>query len=126
MWPQHDVSFSERHLAKLRIVVLCCLAATLIQLTWANTAHADTRSITDYLQRGGDQVVVVPNGTYSGGSISAPHAQTDGPYKGWLVLVAQTPKGVVVDMTNGPLILEGGTSRVLFVGFKFINGTLKV
>ena len=36
----------------------------------------------------GDQVVVVPNGTYRGGEVNAAHPATSGPLKGWLVLVA--------------------------------------
>ncbi|HEY2812553.1 MAG TPA: hypothetical protein VGJ03_03705, partial [Acidimicrobiales bacterium] len=80
--------------------------------------------VTDYVALGGDQVVVVPDGTYSSGTVSAPHPATGGPYGGWLVLVAQDPGQVVVDMAAQDLVLAPATSRVLFVGFRFTNGRL--
>ena len=49
-----------------------------------------------------------------------------GPLKGWLVLVAETPHGVVVDLSSGMLNLYPTTSRIMFVGFKFINGMVKI
>jgi hypothetical protein len=72
----------------------------------------------------GDQVVVVPNGTYRGGEANTAHPATSGPYKGWLVLVAQSPRGAVIDMRDAPLTLGSNASRVLFVGFKFVNGSI--
>jgi hypothetical protein len=84
------------------------------------------RDLANYVKLGGDQVVVVPNGVYSARSVTAPHAPTNGKYKGWLVLKAQSPYGVVVDLSRGPLTLEAGTSRVLFVGFKFVKGSVDV
>jgi hypothetical protein len=86
----------------------------------------------------GDQAVTVANGTYAAGAIStASHASTGGTYGGWLVLVAATPGSVIVDMappagwtssdTNTyDLDLSGTTKRVLFVGFKFINGKVYI
>ncbi len=70
----------------------------------------------DLISASGDQVVIVPDGVYEGLTVEAPHPETDGPLDGWLVLVAQTPHGVVV---TGDLTLEAGTSRVMFVGFRF-------
>ena len=84
------------------------------------------RNITTYVKQSGDRVIVVPNGTYSAGAVTAPHAATSGPYKGWLVLKSQSRHGVVVDLGGAPLTLEGATSRVLFVGFRFVNGPIYV
>jgi hypothetical protein len=107
--------------------VLAWLAVTVApQATIAGAATGGEPAITDYIGRGGDQVITVPNGTYQGGSISADHPATDGPYHGWLVLQAESPHGVVVDLSRNPLVLDVGTSRVLFVGFKFIDGTIDV
>src|SRR5437762_246831 len=75
--------------------------------------------ITKYISLAGDQAVVVPNGTYAPGTVTTAHPETSGPYKGWLVLVAESPGDVVVDLSKDHLTLEAGTSRVLFVGFKF-------
>ena len=95
-------------------------------------------SIVDYVKMAGDQVVVVPNGTYVGGDVTAAHAATSGPLKGWLVLVAQTPGGAVVDLSypgkalsngltaKGDLFLRDGTTQVLFAGFTFVNGAVQV
>jgi hypothetical protein len=83
-------------------------------------------NIGDYVSMRGDQVVVVPNGVYRGADVNAGHRATSGPLKGWLVLVAQSPGGAVVDMRSTPLQLGSGTSRVLFVGFKFVNGSVTV
>lgn len=73
----------------------------------------------------GDQIVVVPDGTYAGGEVRAEHPETDGIYRGWLVLVAETRGGVVVDLSEEELELEPGTSRVMFVGFAFENGRVR-
>jgi hypothetical protein len=83
-------------------------------------------NIGDYVSMRGDQVVVVPNGVYRGADVNVGHPATSGPLKGWLVLVAQSPHGAVVDMRSSPLHLEAGTSRVLFVGFQFVNGSMTV
>jgi hypothetical protein len=83
-------------------------------------------NIGDYVSMRGDQVVVVPNGVYRGADVDAGHPRTNGPLKGWLVLVAQSPRGAVVDMGSAPLNLGAGTSRVMFVGFKFVNGSVTV
>jgi hypothetical protein len=84
------------------------------------------RKLTDYIKLPGDQVVVVRNGTYTAGDVNAPHPATGGPYKGWLVLKAESKHGVVVDLGGAPLTLNSGTSRVLFVGFRFVNGPMFV
>jgi hypothetical protein len=84
---------------------------------------AASPGLVDYVTLPGDQVVTVPDGTYSGGSITAPHPETVGPYGGWLVLQAETQHGVTV---TGDLVLEAGTSRVLFVGFRFVDTRLFV
>jgi hypothetical protein len=81
-------------------------------------------NITDYVQLAGDQVVVVPDGNYFGGTVQGSHPATSGPFGGWLVLVAEHQHGVVVDMSSADLVLAAGTSRVLFVGFRFTNGRL--
>jgi hypothetical protein len=83
-------------------------------------------NLADYVRLAGDQVVVVPNGTYRGESVTAAHPATSGPLKGWLVLVAESKHGAVVDLTGSALRLESGTSRVMFVGFKFVNGSIFV
>jgi hypothetical protein len=107
--------------------MLWALAVALVPLTSnARAAAATVPSITDYISRAGDQVVTVPDGTYSGGTVATAHPSTSGPYKGWLVLVAESPPGVVVDMSQKPLVLDLGSSRVLFVGFTFVNGTMSV
>src|SRR5436190_12248317 len=109
----------------IRLAAMVC-AALLLGSVWVapSRAHAGTpSSVTDLASLPGDQVVVVPNGTYKGGgTVNAPHPATSGPYKGWLVLVAETKGGVTVDMSTSNLTLGPTTSRVLFVGFKFING----
>ncbi len=73
-------------------------------------------NLLDYFVQPGDQIVTVPNGTYNGGTISAPHPETTGRYDGWLILQAETKHGVTV---TGELRLEAGTSRILLVGFQF-------
>ncbi len=88
--------------------------------------------ISKYLTLPGDQIVVIPNGTYSAGtdpvkkdlSVKAPHPATNGQYGGWLILVAEDPYQVVVDLYNTGLTLESPSARILFVGMSFINGTL--
>ncbi len=86
------------------------------------------------MQLGGDRVVVVPDGVYRAGVVTAPHGATNGPYGGWLILVAQHPGQVVVDMLNDPdpyynnehsLRMQAGTSRVMFVGISFRNGIIR-
>jgi hypothetical protein len=84
------------------------------------------RDLTRYLTLVGDQVVTLRDGTYTAGTVTAAHPETSGPYKGWLVLVAQTPHKVIVDMTSAPLTLNVGSSRVLFVGLTFTDGTVDI
>jgi len=117
-------------------VPLVALAAALVAVPLSGAVHGSgglalpaptylSHNIDDYVALAGDQVVVVPDGTYTAGSVQAPHAATSGPYRGWLVLVAQDRGQVVVDPGFGNrLWLQGGaagaaTSRVLFVGFSF-------
>ena len=83
-------------------------------------------NIDNYIAQRGDQVITVPNGTYSAGTVNASHPATTGAYRGWLVLRAQSKGGVVVDMAASPLTLGASTSRVVFVGFTFVNGPLYV
>jgi hypothetical protein len=82
------------------------------------------RDLRSYTKLAGDQVVVLPNGTYTAGTVSAPHNATNGIDKGWLVLEAQSPGGVTVNLANTGLTLDASTSRILFVGFKFVNGPI--
>ena len=128
MRSNEHVAIADRRLAHLGFFILCgVVALSLIPLAWLLRAGAGAvPTITDYISKSGDQVVTVPNGIYTGGTVTAAHPETAGPYKGWLVLVAQSPRGVVVDMTKDPLIIDNGSSRVLFVGFKFINGTMSI
>jgi hypothetical protein len=94
------------------------------------------------VQLPGDQVVTVKNGTYNSGNltygeITTTHAATSGLYDGWLILKAETQGGVTIDLAPtdsfitsnqasfngaGPLTMTGGSKKVLFVGFRFING----
>jgi hypothetical protein len=92
---------------------------------------------TSLVDRPGDQVIVVPNGLYTAGPIATNRAVTAGTQKGRLVLVAQTPGQVIVDQSppgtalagglvaNGDLEFRNSTPRVVFVGFKFQNGTIR-
>jgi hypothetical protein len=81
-------------------------------------------NIDSYITLAGDQVVTVPNGVYTAGSVTAPHAATSGPFHGFLVLRAESEHGVVVNLANSPLTLNAGTSRIVFVGFTFVNGSV--
>jgi hypothetical protein len=94
-----------------------------------NAAPAPTNlgtNITDYVRQRGDQVITVPDGTYRAGPVNAPHPATDGAFNGWLVLRAESLHGVVVDLRGAQLDLQAGTTRVLFVGFRFVNGSVDV
>ena len=84
-------------------------------------------SIADYVKQPGNQVIVVPNGTYRGSKgqeLVPPARDTSGADDGWLVLVAQTKGKVVVDLASAELDFGPGDWRVLFVGFTFVNGTI--
>ncbi len=85
-----------------------------------------TTNLADFINLPGDQAVVVPNGVYRARDVDAPHPATTGRFKGWLVLVAQSQGGAVVDLSQAPLTLGAGTSRVMFVGFRFVNGSVFV
>jgi hypothetical protein len=119
----------------LAFVLLCTSACTAVQassrpptkprLTNIVVGPA-SHQLADFLTMAGDHVVVVPNGVYSAGDIEAPHPATNGPLKGWLVLMARSPGGVVVDLSNARLLLGPDTTRVMFVGFQFVNGSIFV
>jgi hypothetical protein len=79
--------------------------------------------LASYLTMPGDQVVTVPDGTYAGATVAATHDETDGQYGGWLILQAESQHGVTV---AGDLYLGPGTSRVLFVGFRFDSAEVVV
>jgi hypothetical protein len=85
-----------------------------------------SNDIGDYTRQPGNQIIVVPNGRYrgSGNTITPPPRDTSGRMHGWLVLVAETRGGAVIDLANAPLELGKGDWRVLFVGFRFVNGTV--
>src|SRR5436190_2575232 len=108
-------------------LLLGVLGALLPSALRPTAAFGASGSITSFISRPGDQVITVPNGTYTGGgTVNAPHPATAGRYKGWLVLVAQSKGGVTVDLSTSNLTLGPSTSRVLFVGFKFVNGMFVV
>jgi hypothetical protein len=86
---------------------------------------APPTDIREFIGLAGDQAVVVPAGTYSAGSVTAPHPRTSGRLGGWLVLVSETPGGAVVDLSGGDLVLEARTSRVMFVGLAFRDGAVR-
>jgi hypothetical protein len=126
-------SWVERHCRRHAQVVVPALALTavLVAVPLASSVHGSSglalpapryisNNIDDYLALPGDQVVVVPDGTYSAGTVAAPHPATTGAYGGWLVLVAQDQGQVVIDPGFGnQLWLQQATSRVMFVGFAF-------
>ncbi|MCU1426778.1 MAG: hypothetical protein JWL83_778, partial [Actinomycetia bacterium] len=94
--------------------------------TAAAVAGPSSSNLADFVNMPGDEVVKVPNGYYHGGEIDTAHPATTGPYKGWLVLVAQSQGNVIVDLSTAPLTLGPNTSRVMFVGFTFVNGSVFV
>jgi hypothetical protein len=81
--------------------------------------------IVDWIEQPGDQVITVPDGTYRAGDVHAPHEATNGRYGGWLVLQAESQHGVVVDLEGRELRLDDDTSRVAFIGFRFVNGSVR-
>lgn len=84
-------------------------------------------SLAAYAQLPGNQVVVVPNGTYAGGgAVTTAHTNTSGVCKGWLVLKAAERGRAVIDLSRGGFTLNQPASRIAFVGFKFINGGVDV
>jgi hypothetical protein len=90
-----------------------------------NSKALGGRDLVKYLEQPGDQVITLPDGTYRGGDVHAPHKATNGRYGGWLVLKAASQHGVVVDLAGRELRLDEQTSRVAFVGFKFVNGSVR-
>jgi hypothetical protein len=116
----------RRKIGIVAFVLLCSSACTAVQSTaHINGVHvASSHELSDLLTMPGDQVVVVPNGVYQPGDIEAPHPATSGPLKGWLVLVAESPGGAVVDLSSARLWLGPDTTRVMFVGFNFVNGSV--
>jgi hypothetical protein len=100
-------------------------------------AATSSTAIKDWIALPRDVAYTVPNGTYTPDQISATYGTTGGTYNGWIILVAQTQGSVIVDMsppagwtsanTNTyDLDFTGVAARVLFVGFKFINGKVYV
>jgi hypothetical protein len=105
---------AKRRLHALILAVVIAMALPAID------AGATARpSIIPFVAGPGGREVVVPNGTYVGGAIRAPH-------DGWLVLRAESPGGVTVDLSETGLSLDDGTSRVIFVGFRFVNGSVRM
>lgn len=110
------------------ITLMAYLGVRLILPSFAGVSYID-----DYIKLPGDQIVTVPNGVYGvsakGGIIRAEHPQTNGKHGGWLILKAESKHGVVVDLEHsdiGHLILAEPSSRIAFIGFKFINGKVEV
>lgn len=100
-------------------------------------------SVGPYLHQPGGQRIVVGNGSYDGqvGSLTGIRhdRDTSAPYKGWLILEAETPGGAILDLTDpGPgnayrgglqLVYPGVANgfqvlplRIMLVGFHIING----
>ena len=83
--------------------------------------------IGDYLALPGNQVVKVRDGTYTARKVVPTSRRTGtsgGRLHGWLVLVAESPHQVTVDLSGHALELGPGEWKVLFVGFRFVNGTI--
>ena len=116
-----------------RIALLAATLLTLSGVANAIPAGASVRggeaahaSLAQYLNRPGDQLVVVPNGLYRGAPSNVARPQTHGRYHGWLVLQAQSQGGVTVDLSHAALRLGKNASRLLFVGFRFVNGSVAI
>ena len=87
-------------------------------------------SILEYLTLGGDQVVTVPDGTYTAGFVAADttpaikHPATEGRYGGMLILQAETPGGVRIVPTGTGATLDDhvlemkGAERIVLLGFR--------
>ena len=74
----------RRNTRHLTYLVCIALVVALVPLVLRpGRAHAAASSVADLVSQPGDQVVVVPNGTYKGGgTVNAPHPATSGPYPG--------------------------------------------
>ena len=107
----------------LAAVAVAAAAMAVSSLGFGGTDEPDRQTfrgpIAPYLHRSGGREVEVPNGRYRGGTITAPHDE-------WLVLRAETPGGVVVDLRETGLQLEEGTSKIVFVGFRFVDGMVRL
>lgn len=108
----------------LLLVAVAAVAIVVGTLTVGSDAGGradvvDRGPIAPYLHRPGGQVVDVPDGRYVGGAVTASHDD-------WLVLRAETPGGVVVDLADTGLRLDATTRRIVFVGFKFVNGMVRL
>jgi hypothetical protein len=84
-------------------------------------------SILPYLSAPGDQVIVVPNGTYTSGvldAVTAPgikHPATSGDLGGYLVLRAETPGGVKITNVGSAALRTfemRNAERIVFLGFE--------
>jgi hypothetical protein len=98
-------------------------------------------SILPYLDMPGDQIVRLRPGTYTAGDFTKTRPATTGPLKGWLVLVAEEPGSVVLDLAppdaflpsavrglyngNGRLVLRGA-QRLVLGDVKCINGQWRI
>jgi hypothetical protein len=92
----------------------------------AGAGAADVESIAGFTTGPGDRVVTVPDGTYAGGVVDTDRPETGGRYNGWLVVRAQNPGEVVVDLEGAALDVTKDASRIVFVGIRFVNGTVFV
>src|SRR5262245_24895291 len=92
----------------------------------APASAAPKKSLAQYLDRRGDQVVVIPDGTYRGAATNTARPATSGKYKGWLVLKAEHQNGVTVDLDHAELRLGPNASRILFVGMRFVKGSITI
>lgn len=71
-----------------------------------------------YINGSGNEICRVPNGDYYAlgfGNYGNEHPLTDGPYKGWRIIMAEDPGGCTIHLDDAPLRLWG--SRYMFVGF---------
>ena len=75
----------------------------------------------------GGQKVILEDGVYNTGtgSVLAAHA-AGSTYDGFLVLEAETPGGVTVDLSGKRLTSTLGTSRICFSGINFENGIFRM
>jgi hypothetical protein len=120
------MAFVPRSRVVVLVGLLAIIAAALVFVIQRDDEGADTapdqaapKSIVSYLERDEGGHVTVPDGEYRGGSVSTSRSD-------WLVLEAESPGGVVVDLSETGLELDHGTNKVVFVGFKFVNGMVRL
>lgn len=86
------------------------------------------------LEADGDGLTTLADGSYTFAEdfVASPptkvRAATSGLYGGWRVIKATSRFGVVVDLTGpyGLKFSQNSSARIMFVGIKFINGTLSL